>query len=345
MKILIVGGTGYLGPVIADRILSLLKPEKLDAIDADWFTAAALAEYKTPFTKIDKQDKRIISEDVLKQYDVVIDLAAVSNDPMGADFEDVTIEINCKAAVNLAKTAKRAGVKRFIFASSCSIYGAAGDERRSEEAEKNPLTAYAKSKWQAEVDLEPLADENFSVIALRFATACGWSPTFRADLVLNDFVATALTQKNILVLSDGTPWRPLVHVRDIGRAVAWAAQVQHEGFSAYNVGSNIWTLTIRDLASKVAEILDVPYEITGQGSTDKRSYCVSFDKFEAAAKGWLPLEQVDSAVGEMKEQLTRHQEKLQDFRQGSLIRLNMLRAKIKRGELDNSLMPIASVAI
>lgn len=338
MKILIVGGTGYLGPVIADRIRSLLKPERLDAIDADWFTAAALAEYKTPFSNIIKQDKRLISEDVLKHYDVVVDLAAVSNDPMGADFENVTMEINYKAAVNLAKTAKKAGVKRFIFASSCSIYGAAGDQRRSEEAEKNPLTAYAKSKWHTEVDLESLADEKFSIIALRFATACGWSPTFRADLVLNDFVATALTQKNIVVLSDGTPWRPLVHVRDIGRAVAWAAQVQHEGFGAYNVGSNVWTLTIRDLASKVAEILDVPYEITGQGSTDKRSYCVSFDKFESAAKDWLPLEQVDSAVAEMREQLAKHQDKLHDFRHGSLIRLNMLRAKIKHGELDDSLM-------
>lgn len=343
MKILIVGGTGYLGPVIADRIFSLLKPEKLDAIDADWFTAAALAEYRTPFTKIDKQDKRLISEDVLKHYDVVVDLAAVSNDPMGADFENVTAEINYKAAVNLAKTAKKAGVKRFIFASSCSIYGAAGDERRSEEAEKNPLTAYAKSKWQAEVDLEPLADEHFSIIALRFATACGWSPTFRADLVLNDFVATALTQKNIVVLSDGTPWRPLIHVRDIGRAVAWAAQTQQEGFSAYNVGSNMWTLTIRDLAAKVAEILKVPYDITGQSGADKRSYCVSFDKFESVAKGWLPLEQVDSAVAEMREQLTLHQNKLHDFRNGSLIRLNMLRAKIKNGELDASLMSTVSI--
>lgn len=345
MRILIVGGTGYLGPVIADRILSLLKPERLDAIDADWFTAAALAEYKTPFNKINKQDKRLISEDVLKHYDVVIDLAAVSNDPMGADFEKVTTEINCTAAVNLARTAKKAGVKRFIFASSCSIYGAAGDQRRSEDAEKNPLTAYAKSKWQAEVDLEPLADENFSIIALRFATACGWSPTFRADLVLNDFVVTALTQKNILVLSDGTPWRPLIHVRDIGRAVAWAAQVQREGFNAYNVGSNMWTLTIRDLASKVAEILNVPYEISGKGNADKRSYCVSFDKFESVADGWLPLEQVDSAVAEMKEQLTLHQEKLHDFRHGPLIRLNMIRDKIKHGELDASLMTVASIPL
>lgn len=344
MRILIVGGTGYLGPVIARTIRTLIKPDLLDAIDTQWFTATALEEFANPYSSITKDDKRNIGVDVLKNYDVVIDLAAVSNDPMGADFEAATMEINHEAAIGLAKLAKQAGVKRFIFASSCSIYGAAGEAAKSEQDDKAPLTAYARSKWASEVDLEPLGDDKFSVIALRFATACGWSPTLRADLVLNDFVATALTEKNILVLSDGTPWRPLIHTKDIGRAVSWACQAKQEGFAAFNVGSNAWTLTIGDLAKSVSKILEVPFAITGAGNTDKRSYRVSFDKIESTAQGWLPQEQVGSAVEEMQEMMGRHLSRFENFRKGNLIRLNVLREKIAKGELDRRLFLQSKVA-
>lgn len=337
MRILIVGGTGYLGPIIAGAIRTLIKPDALDTIDTQWFTATALNEFSAPFSKITRGDKRTIGVELLKDYDVVIDLAAVSNDPMGADFEVATMEINYVAAVELAKRAKQAGVKRFILASSCSIYGAAGEAAKSEQDPKGPLTAYARSKWASEVDLEQLADEKTSIIALRFATACGWSPTLRADLVLNDFVATALTERNILVLSDGTPWRPLIHTKDIGRAVAWGCQAKQEGFAAFNVGSNAWTLTIGDLAKSVSSILGVPYKIAGTGSTDKRSYRVSFDKIEQTAQGWLPQERVDTAVQEMKEMMSRHLQRFENFRTGNLIRLNVLREKIASGELDSRL--------
>jgi nucleoside-diphosphate-sugar epimerase len=335
---MIVGATGYLGPVIAQAIRDRLNPEVLAGIDTSWFTAAALAPYEAPFSSITKVDKRRVDVEMMKGFDVVIDLAAVSNDPMGADFVDATFDINFVAAVDLAKRARQAGVRRFIFASSCSIYGAAGDGARSEDDKKDPLTAYAKSKWQSEVELAKLGDESFSPIALRFATACGWSPTFRADLVLNDFVVTAITEGKITVLSDGTPWRPLVHTKDIGRAVAWAAQADIKGFAAFNVGSNAWTLTIAELAKSVSDILGVPYEITGAKNADKRSYRVSFDKFEAVAKGWLPQERVESAVKEMKDELSKYASRLVDFRKGNLIRLNVLRGKIAGGELDRHLV-------
>ncbi|MDX2202379.1 MAG: SDR family oxidoreductase [Hyphomicrobiaceae bacterium] len=337
MRVLLVGGNGYLGPVVGATLRKLIKPDVLDAMDTQWFTATALEPWREPFSSIGEIDKREIGGDILRRYDVVVDFAAVSNDPMSADFEAATMEINHQAAVDLARRAKAAGVKRFIFASSCSIYGSAGDGAKSEQDPKGPLTAYAKSKWAGEVDLEPLADERFSVIALRFATACGWSPTLRADLVLNDFVATALTERKILVLSDGTPWRPLIHTKDIGRAVAWASQVAQEGFAAYNVGSNAWTLTIGELAKNVGEILGVPYEISGAANADKRSYRVAFDKYEATASAWLPQEKVGSAVEEMREMMGKHMDRFVNFRKSNLIRLNVLRAKLAAGELDSRL--------
>lgn len=337
MKILIVGGLGYLGPVVSSTIRDLLVPESLHVVDAGWFLAAAVSPGTSAYDRISIGDKRDLKADFLIGYDVVIDLAAVSNDPMGKDFEAATMEINAAAAVELAQKCKQAGVKRFIFASSCSIYGAAGDVPRRESDGKNPLTEYARSKWEAEQKLEMIADKAFGVTALRFATACGWSPHFRADLVLNDFVLTALLDHKIVVLSDGTPWRPLVHVTDIGRAIAWAAQDERVGFAAFNVGTNDWTLSIGDLASYVADIMGVPFEITNANGPDKRSYRVSFDKFEREAKGFLPRAGLRQSVEEIGDHLRPHLDRFKHFRDGPLMRLNVLREKMTSGELDDAL--------
>ena len=154
--------------------------------------------------------------------DAIVHLAGVSNDPIGNTFEDVTLAINHRATVELAGRAKAAGVGAFVFASSCSIYGQADDAPRVEESELGPLTAYARSKALAERDLAPLADDRFRVTCLRFATACGMSDRLRLDLVLNDFVASAIATGRIDIMSDGTPWRPLIHVADMARAIDWA---------------------------------------------------------------------------------------------------------------------------
>ena len=337
MKILIVGGLGYLGPVIASRIKETVSNASLDTAETAWFVKSRLVDEESYYGKILKKDKRDLTIEDLQPYDVVIDLAAVSNDPMGKDFEDPTMEINGHAAISLAERCKTAGVKRFVFASSCSIYGSAGDQARFEGDSKGPLTAYAKSKWLVEQGIEPLAKDDFSIIALRFATACGWSPHFRADLVLNDFVLTALVEQKITVLSDGTPWRPLIHVRDIGLAVAWACQVHKMGFEAYNVGSNNWTLTIGELANIVSEIMNVEVDITNDNGPDKRSYRVAFDKFEADANGWTPQENVQTSVDEMAKNLRPFVNELSDFRNGKLIRLNVLRQMVENEQLDKSL--------
>ena len=337
MKILIVGGLGYLGPVVSQIIREFLEPQKLDALDTGWFLKSAVIDGTTYFDDLFISDKRDVTEAFLSNYDIVVDFAAVSNDPMGKDFENATMAINAYAAAELAKICKAAGVRRFIFASSCSIYGSAGDISRREADKKDPLTAYAKSKWAAEQLLERLTDETFSTIALRFATACGWSPHFRADLVLNDFVLTAQTQGVIKVLSDGTPWRPLIHVKDIGRAVSWACQSNLSGFQMYNVGSNNWTLSIGELAASVGKILNVPHEILNENGPDKRSYKVAFDKFETQAAGWLPRENLQSTVIEIKEQLLPYIADYSDFRLGNLIRLNVLRQMKQENLLDADL--------
>lgn len=342
MKILMVGGLGYLGPVVSQVMTENLKMDCIDVLDTGWFLGAAVELKKYKFDQVYIGDKRDLNVSQLEKYDVVIDLAAVSNDPMGNDFEPATIEINAEAAVELAKRAKQAGVRTFIFASSCSIYGAAGDKARQEGDFKNPLTAYALSKMQAEQGLEPLGNGNFAIKALRFATACGWSPHFRADLVLNDFVLTAKIEGKIEVLSDGTPWRPLIHVKDIGRAVAWACQAKDKGYQAYNVGSNNWTLSIGDLAQQVSEILGVPFIIVNSQGSDKRSYKVSFDKFEKAAQGWLPEQDLRSAVLEICGKLQPNLRLYKNFRQGNLIRLNILREMAAKGKLSPSLRSLES---
>lgn len=334
MKTLIVGGLGYLGPVIVSQIRDLTNCEKIDVADLGWFLGSAVQPAIDRFDTYFQIDKRDITIELLGSYDVVIDLAAVSNDPMGKDFEQATIEINADAAISLAQMCRKAGVRRFIFASSCSIYGAAGVAPRNEDDAKGPLTAYAKSKWMAEQALKDIADETFGIVALRFGTACGWSPHFRADLVLNDFVLTAITAGSITVLSDGTPWRPLVHVKDIGRAVAWACQDNSAFFSYYNIGSNSWTLTIGDLASQVGRLTGVPVEIKDENGPDNRSYQVSFDKFEEAAKGWLPQIGLEEAVLEMQQEFTKSLDRFKDFRSGNLIRLNVLREIVSNGEMN-----------
>ena len=337
MKILMVGGLGYLGPVISQIMRSSIKLDCLDVLDTGWFLDAAIEPKQYDFDQVFIADKRDLTTAQLQKYDAIVDLAAVSNDPMGNDFQRATTEINAEAAVKLAQRSKLAGVKTFIFASSCSIYGTAGDMGRKEGDKKNPLTAYAHSKLKAEEGLEPLSDNNFTVKALRFATACGWSPHFRADLVLNDFVLAAKLDGVINVLSDGTPWRPLIHVKDIGRAVAWACQTKIKGFEAYNVGSNNWTLSIGELAERVSEIMAVPFKILNSHGPDSRSYRVSFDKFEVAAQGWLPQQDLQSAVLEMVDKLQPHFHQYKNFREGNLMRLNVLREMTANGRLSKSL--------
>ena len=225
MKILITGNMGYIGPCLVNHLRSCYPEATLVGIDMGYFATCLSNSEILPECKADIQyfgDVRKIREDILKDVDAIVHLSAISNDPMGKTFENVTMDINHLASVELAKKAKEMGVKAFVFASSCSMYGSAEDSARTEESSLNPLTAYARSKVFTERDIEKIADDGFKVTSLRFSTACGMSPRLRLDLVLNDFVAGAIASKQITILSDGTPWRPLINVKDMARAIEWA---------------------------------------------------------------------------------------------------------------------------
>ncbi len=220
MKIMITGNMGYVGPCLVKHMRKVWPEAMLIGYDMGYFAHVLSDSHMFPECLLDYQyygDIRQASPQLLADLDSVVHLSGISNDPIGNMFEEVTDQINFQASIDLAQQAKTAGVKSFVFASSCSIYGFADDSPRKEGDPLNPLTAYARSKVDTEMGLQKLADSSFTVTCLRFATACGMSKRLRLDLVLNDFVANALAKGRIEILSDGTPWRPLIHVKDMAR--------------------------------------------------------------------------------------------------------------------------------
>jgi nucleoside-diphosphate-sugar epimerase len=273
--------------------------------------------------------------------DVLVHLGAISNDPMGDKYEAVTVAINDQASKAIAREAKKRGVKTFIFASSCSMYGQATGDARKESDSLNPLTAYARSKVAMEKELEGLADKNFKVTSLRFATACGMSPRLRLDLVVNDFVAGAITSGKITVLSDGTPWRPLVHVKDMSRAIVWGIGRQTDivgAFIAVNVGSDQWNYQVKDLADAVARLVPgTEVSINKDAQSDKRSYRVDFSLFRKLAPNHQPLMTLDDTILELRDGLVAMKFADANFRQSNFMRLKMLESHIQSGALTSNL--------
>ena len=344
MKILITGNMGYVGPLVLRRLRESHPGVTLIGYDMGYFAHCLTGAQRFPESRADVQyfgDIRQVSEEILRGVDGVVHLCAISNDPMGALYEDVTLAINYQASVDLAQKAKRAGVKRFVFASSCSVYGFAEGGPRREEDALNPLTAYAKSKVNTERALASLASEAFMATCLRFATACGMSDRLRLDLVLNDFVAGALVSKRINILSDGTPWRPLIHVQDMARAIDWAVQRDHREGGAcltLNVGSDGWNYQVKDLAAAVVKFIpDVVVSINKNAQPDKRSYRVNFDKFTKLAKGYLPAVDLQSAVMDLRDGLMAMKFQDPDFRTGEFMRLITLKRLRDDGYLTDNL--------
>lgn len=344
MNILITGNMGYVGPAVVKQLRSSYPEARLIGVDMGYFAHCLTAADTLPECGMDVQyfmDVRDIGVEMLSGVDAIIHLAAISNDPMGNAFEEVTLEINHRATIALAEKARKAGVRRFVFASSCSVYGFAEGGARAEGAELNPLTAYAKSKVYSERDLKELAGEDFIVTSLRFATACGMSDRLRLDLVLNDFVANAVATRKIVILSDGTPWRPLITVQDMALAIDWAATRKVDnggGFIALNVGGNTWNYQVRALAEAVArEIPGVEVTINKDAAPDKRSYQVSFDLFARLAPGYQPRVDLAGAIAGLKEGLTAMHFKDANFRQSSFMRLRVLQEHLDRGRLTRQL--------
>ncbi len=342
MKILIIGNLGYVGPMVVKHFRKTYPESFIAGYDIGYFIQNYTANGVVGDTLLDKQyygDVRKFDSSHLNGFDSIIYLAAISNDPMGNVFELPTLDINFKSAVSIAKHAKHHGVKHFVYASSCSVYGFADTAPRTENSDVNPLTAYAKSKVFTERELKPLADDNFQITCLRFATACGYSDRLRLDLVLNDFVASAIADKKITILSDGTPWRPLIHVKDMARAMDWAIQrADGENFLIINAGSNRWNYQIKELAAAVQKLFnDIEVSINTNAAPDKRSYKVSFDLFEKLAPGFQPEISLETAVEDLKAGLQSMQFSDTNFRQSKLIRLKMIQQLIDDAIVDNNL--------
>jgi len=249
--------------------------------------------------------------------------------------------VNYQASVDLALKARAAGVRAFVFASSCSVYGSADDRPRNESSALNPLTAYARSKVLTEQALQPLADADFIVTCLRFATACGMSERLRLDLVLNDFVACALSSGRITVLSDGSPWRPLINVRDMARAFDWAIgrpATDGGAFLAVNVGSNEWNYQVHELAAAVAaSVPGTDVSINRDAPPDRRSYRVDFSQYAALAPRHQPRVNLSQTITELRDGLQAMRFDDADFRNSWMIRLHVLADLRARGVLDERL--------
>jgi nucleoside-diphosphate-sugar epimerase len=338
MKILITGNMGYIGPCVVKRLSASYPDVTLIGLDMGYFANCLTNAEILPECGVDVQyfaDVREFREDLLSGVDAVVHLAAISNDPMGNTFEEVTHDINYRSSIELAR------VRRFVFASSCSMYGSADDAPRAETSPLNPLTAYAKSKVFTERDLKETADQKFVVTSLRFATACGMSDRLRLDLVLNDFVAGAVVSKNITILSDGTPWRPLINVNDMARAIDWAIKREstHGGeFLAVNTGSNEWNYQVKDLAEAVAKVIpDVDISINKNAQPDKRSYKVSFDLFKKLAPDYQPHVDLITTIKELKSGLEAMGFHDKDFRNSRYMRLKVLTHLRNKGLLTEKL--------
>ncbi|AKS32303.1 NAD-dependent epimerase/dehydratase family protein [Mycolicibacterium goodii] len=278
MRVLVTGHQGYLGTVMVP-ILQLAGHD-VTGLDTGFFADCVLGPVPAdpPGMHVDLRD---VTAEQLIGFDAVIHLAALSNDPLGALAPQITYEINHFASVRLARAAKAAGVRRFLYASTCSVYGSAGLDLVDEQAPLRPLTPYAESKVRVEDDVAEMADDSFTPVFLRNATAFGFSPRLRADIVLNNLVGHAFLTGDVRVLSDGTPWRPLVHARDIAAAFLLALEAPAEKVhcAAYNVGTESNNLTVADIAQAVVDVVPgARLVITGETGADPRSYRVDFSK-------------------------------------------------------------------
>ncbi|WP_280382848.1 NAD-dependent epimerase/dehydratase family protein [Nocardia wallacei] len=335
MRVLVTGHQGYLGTVMVPVLRSA--GHQVVGLDVGYYADCVLGALPADPSGI-VTDLRDVTAEQLTGFDAVIHLAALSNDPLGALAPRITFDINYHASVRLARLAKAAGVHRFLYASTCSVYGAAGAELVGERAPLRPLTPYAESKVRVEAAVAALADSGFCPVFLRNATAFGFSPRLRADIVLNNLVGYAVLTGEVRVLSDGTPWRPLVHAADIAAAFALCLTAPAERISgrAYNIGDESNNLTVAEIAQAVAAA--VPRSrlvITGETGADPRSYRVDFARARAELGFSARWSVADGAVELYREYVARGLTAA-DF-SDRFTRLARLRALRDAGVLDESL--------
>jgi nucleoside-diphosphate-sugar epimerase len=337
MRILVTGHHGYIGAVLV-RMLSKTSHEVI-GLDSDFFAQNRFVGEVIDIPSLHKDLRDVQARD-LTHFDAVLHLAALSNDPLGDLNPQLTYEINHRATMRLAELAKHAGVKRFLFSSSCSMYGAAGSAMLTEDASFHPVTPYAESKVFVEQELGELASANFSPVFLRNTTAYGVSPFMRFDVVLNNLVAWAATTGSIKIQSDGTPWRPLVHIEDICRAFMAALVAPQEAIhnQAFNVGITEENYQVRDLAEIVSEIVPgCKLEYASGGGPDPRSYRVDFSKIKNHLPGFAPQWNVRRGAQELYDACRQANLKLEDFDGPRFKRITHIRKLLASGQLDSQL--------
>lgn len=338
MRVLVTGNRGYIGAVLTELLLT--KGYGVVGYDTDYYEDWEPIKSSKDIKQI-KKDIRQVSENDLENIDAIVHLAALSNDPLGDLDPKLTDEINFRATVKLANLSKEVGIKRFIFASSCSMYGIAGTKTITEDAPLEPLTPYAVSKTNSEQALSKIADNNFSPVFLRPGTAYGPSPRLRCDLVVNNLTGWAYTTGKIKIMSDGTPWRPVIHIDDLCQAfiACLEAPIEIVQNEAFNLGQNEENYQIRDIANVIKEIIPgSEIEYTHQHGPDSRSYKVSFDKINSKLKDFFhPKWKLKQGVIQLYDTFKSHGLTYEEFTGNKYIRINRLKELIEKKKLNQDL--------
>lgn len=341
MRVLVTGHNGYIGSVLAPFMAAA--GHDVVGLDTYLFEHCTFGQDAEPIESM-RLDLRDVRATDLAGFDAIMHLAALSNDPLGNVNPQCTYDINHLASVHLARMAKEAGVPRFLFASSCSLYGVAGDELLTEDAAFNPITPYGESKVRVERDVSALADDTFSPTFLRNATAYGLSPRLRADVVVNNLVGAAYTTGEILIQSDGSPWRPLVHIEDISRAFLCVLQAPLDLVhnQAFNVGRTEENYRVRELAQMVCEVVPgsrVRY--AEGGGPDPRCYRVDASRLPRVIPDFQPQWTVRAGMKQLHEAFRRYRLTHDQFQGDRFLRIKHILKLQAEGQVDASLRWIA----